>query len=169
MIYLHFFETFTNPVTDEKYRVALSNVSATVFPSPFITCSTITFGSIFITNFSCFFFCFFMSEDFLSTLRANTFGKRIHIIIEIVMWNTMNCSIYVSASSKYSITWIEAMAFLDRIAKSGHMIMTRHSVLTPHICFIKDSCSLSFASTPTWNWRYYIYIYKYICIYNYMP
>ena len=89
MKYLHFLETLMNPVTDEKYRVALSNVSATVFPSPFITWSTITFGSIFITNFSCFFFCFFMSEDFFSTLRANTFGKRNHRIFEIFMWNTI--------------------------------------------------------------------------------
>ena len=157
MKYLHFFETLTNPVTDEKYRVALSNVSATVFPSPFITWSTITFGSIFITNFSCFFFCFFMSEDFFSTLRANTYAKITHSIYEILCETLLwICSTDVIKSSNYFTTWIEAMAFLDRIAKSGHMIMTRHSVLTPHICFIKDSCSLSFASRPTWNWRYCI-------------
>ena len=72
--YLHFLDTLWKPSTEEKYRVALSKVSATVVPSC-ITRSTITLGSIFKINFSCFFFCFFISCDFFSTLRANTCMK----------------------------------------------------------------------------------------------
>ena len=81
--YLQCRETSINPSTAEKYKVALSNVSATVVAPPSITFSMIAFGSIFIISFSCFFFCFFMSSDFLSTLMAKTYT--VHNVLRMVL------------------------------------------------------------------------------------